>query len=420
MRPACASSCWSGRRRSSDCGTNYALSVTHATGSDSKPPVFVSGRAANVSPSVFPEILKIIDGAVRHDPRQAAAYAERLAGKLEAAGAVKPAARIRSELARSTAGVVASSGADSVPRDEAGNVALVDRPGLASRDLVLSERIARRVEEFVSLAERVDVLMDAGLPVPTRLLLHGPPGTGKTSIAALVADRLRLPLLVSRSDALVSSLLGQTSRNLRAVFEHAARYPCVLFLDEFDALAKDRADSREVGELQRVVIALLQNLDALGDSTYVIAATNHPELLDDAVWRRFHYVIETRLPSLSERQKIWARSLRPVRASERQLHALALASQGQSGADVAASAVDIAQQCVVRGRDDLDLAFALRRLWHRMWYQTSSATDDVSSEIRALREWMPSIFTIRALASEFGISTRQVTKALGESDAGGD
>src|SRR5438477_8302827 len=123
--------------------------------------------------------------------------------------------------------------------------------------------------------------------MPSRMLIHGPPGTGKTQTARWITGQLSLPLLTVRCDTLVSSLLGQTSKNLRRVFEHAVQRPCVLFLDEFDALASARGNERDVGELQRVVISLLQNVDALPDNTILIAATNHEQLLDPAVWRRF-------------------------------------------------------------------------------------------------------------------------------------
>ena len=135
------------------------------------------------------------------------------------------------------------------------------------------------------------------MPFNMSLLLYGPPGCGKTSIAYYLAHRLGLPLVTARLDALISSLLGNTAKNLRRVFDFANRQPCVLFLDEFDAIAKARDDQHELGELKRVVNSLLQNMDTYCQHGVLIAATNHQELLDDAIWRRFQTVIEVPKPA---------------------------------------------------------------------------------------------------------------------------
>jgi len=102
---------------------------------------------------------------------------------------------------------------------------------------------------------------------------------------------------VARLDGLISSYLGSTAKNIRALFDFAAKTPCVLFLDEFDAIAKVRSDAQEMGELKRVVNSFLQNLDTLGRQSIVLAATNHETLLDAAVWRRFTYRLALTLPT---------------------------------------------------------------------------------------------------------------------------
>ena len=116
-----------------------------------------------------------------------------------------------------------------------------------------------------------------------------PAGNGKESPRALHRAGVGPGLYVARLDGLISSFLGSTSKNIRALFDFAAKTPCVLFLDEFDAIAKLRGDSQELGELKRVVNSFIQNLDTLGNQSIVIAATNHQELLDSAIWRRFSY-----------------------------------------------------------------------------------------------------------------------------------
>nr|WP_260117349.1 AAA family ATPase [Pseudoduganella rivuli] len=129
------------------------------------------------------------------------------------------------------------------------------------------------------------------------LLFCGQPGVGKTLAAHWMAHELRLPLLTLNLATVMSSYLGKTGNNVRAVFDHAISRPCVLLLDEFDAIAKRRDDDSDVGELKRLVNVLLQALDDWPANSMLIAATNHGELLDPAVWRRFDHVLHFELPS---------------------------------------------------------------------------------------------------------------------------
>ena len=139
------------------------------------------------------------------------------------------------------------------------------------------------VEEHV----RADVLRAHGYEPRHRVLLSGPPGNGKTSFAESVAEALGLPFFIVRYDALIGSYLGETNTRLRKLFDYVRTRPSVLFFDEFDAIGKERGDTHETGEIKRVVSFLLMQLDQLPSYVIVIAATNHAELLDRAVWRRF-------------------------------------------------------------------------------------------------------------------------------------
>lgn len=136
---------------------------------------------------------------------------------------------------------------------------------------------------------RADVLRAHGYEPRHRVLLSGPPGNGKTSYAEGIAEALALPLFVVRYDALIGSYLGETNARLRKLFDYIRTRPCVLFFDEFDAIGKERGDTHETGEIKRVVSFLLMQLDQLPSYVIVIAATNHAELLDRAVWRRFQF-----------------------------------------------------------------------------------------------------------------------------------
>ncbi|MCU1305533.1 MAG: family ATPase [Acidobacteriaceae bacterium] len=154
-------------------------------------------------------------------------------------------------------------------------------------DLVLSEAVRKVVCEFIEEQHRADLLRSYNLEPRNRLLLIGPPGNGKTSLAEACANALAVPFLTVRYDALIGSYLGETAVRVRQLFDLVRKQRCVLFFDEFDAIAKERGDIHETGEIKRVVSSLLLEIDRLPSYVTVLTATNHAELLDRAVWRRF-------------------------------------------------------------------------------------------------------------------------------------
>jgi ATPase family protein associated with various cellular activities (AAA) len=142
----------------------------------------------------------------------------------------------------------------------------------------------------------------AGVTRRTKLLLHGPPGCGKTLTARALGGEMSLPVMVVRFDGVVGSYLGQTAARLRELFRYAEAVPCVLVLDEVDALAQRRGNPRDVGELDRVVISLLQELEHSSPQGIVVASSNLPRALDDALWRRFDLVLNFPVPSAKQIQ----------------------------------------------------------------------------------------------------------------------
>jgi AAA+ superfamily predicted ATPase len=166
------------------------------------------------------------------------------------------------------------------------------RPERVLGDLVLPAIVSSACAELVEEQQRADLLRAHALEPRHRVLLCGPPGNGKTSLAEAIAGELALPLLVIRYDGVIGSYLGETAVRLARLMEHVRSRRCVVFFDEFDAIGKERGDEHETGEIKRVVSSLLLNIDALPPYVVVVAATNHAELLDRAVWRRFQLRLE--------------------------------------------------------------------------------------------------------------------------------
>lgn len=261
----------------------------------------------------YSEITKIIEAGLERDKDKVKNYSLLLAKKLLEDGDEKASKRIEKVLSSKNFGSAITDSLVAPPVDQESRLGIVDIDySPVAPDIILSDSIKKRLDDFENTVKIKDKLESLGMPFNMSLLLYGPPGCGKTSIANYIANKFELPLVTARLDTLISSLLGNTSKNLRRIFEYAQRQPCVLFLDEFDAIAKARDDKHELGELKRVVNSLLQNMDAYCSTGILIAATNHQELLDDAIWRRFQTVIDIPKPSNSEIDMMIQKTAKPL------------------------------------------------------------------------------------------------------------
>ena len=198
------------------------------------------------------------------------------------------------------------------PRDKDSDLSLFEtiEPSVGFDQLFYALEVSSAFQQIIQEWNKSDLLLKSGMSPSRRILLHGPPGCGKTVAGLALAKAIQMPVAYVRVDGLFSSFLGQTSANLRRVFEAVTSPPRVLFLDEFDAVAKKRDDSQEIGEIKRIVISLLQNLDFLPPDVLVIAATNHQHLLDPAIWRRFDINLHIGFPEKEARKTMIEKWLR--------------------------------------------------------------------------------------------------------------
>ncbi|MFZ3115906.1 MAG: ATP-binding protein [Syntrophales bacterium] len=189
----------------------------------------------------------------------------------------------------------------------------VREPGRNLDEVVLSKENRGGLDEILEQHHRADVLKSYGLRPSDKILFFGPPGCGKTLTAEALATELERTLAVIRMDSVVSSYLGETAANLRKVFDFIDSSPMVALFDEFDALGKEREDSTDHGELKRVVNAVLQMFDSYQGKSLIIAATNHEQMLDSAIWRRFEEVFFFNPPTRDELIQLLQIKLRGVR-----------------------------------------------------------------------------------------------------------
>lgn len=229
----------------------------------------------------------------------------------------------------------ASGYAEALPRDAGSRLPLVEEGQWPTTPIMLGGEAGHTISQFIEDAKNIGLLAEKGVSARLGLLLYGPPGTGKTLLAGHIAASLKRPFYIARLDSLISSRLGETAKNIRGIFEFVPARNAVLFLDEMDAIAKLRDDRHELGELKRVVNTVLQGLDSLTDDVVTVGATNHPHLLDPAIWRRFPYKAELALPDEDVRRSLWRHFLfQDADARQEETSLLARVSDGLSGADI--------------------------------------------------------------------------------------
>ena len=297
-------------------------------------------------------VAALIDAAMSADYTAVRRIGGQIAKQLAEQNDLEGARALQGILRKRGVPLQASGYAEALPRDAASRLPLVEEGQWPTTPIMLGGDAGHTISQFIEDAKHIGLLAEKGVSARLGLLLCGPPGTGKTLLAGHIAASLKRPYYIARLDALISSRLGETAKNIRGIFEFVPAKNAVLFLDEMDAIAKLRDDRHELGELKRVVNTVLQGLDSLTDDVVTVGATNHPHLLDPAIWRRFPYKVELKLPGEEVRSEMWTHFLFQGEAAQKEAaQLLARISDGLSGADIENIALAARRRSIIRSQE---------------------------------------------------------------------
>lgn len=251
------------------------------------------------------------------------------------------------------------------PRGDLAGLLSVSYPSHRMSDLVLDPAVREPLDRALTEQRQQDRLREHGFEPLHTLLFIGPPGTGKTLSASVLAGELRLPLFLIRLEALITKYMGETAAKLRLIFDAVEETRGVYLFDEVDALAGDRSSTNDVGEIRRVLNSFLQFLEQEGSSSLVVATTNHPQLLDRAVFRRFGAVVTFPLPGPQIARQVVRARLSSLDTQSLRWKAVDDAAEGLSHAEVTVACEQAAKQAILSGTQRVTTATLVNALKDR-------------------------------------------------------
>jgi len=373
------------------------------------------------------EITKIVEAGLKQDSIKVYNYGNLLIEKLNSANDVRSAQVLQKVVQNNKTFELKAKNiaASKLPVDSESRLSLAEIEKYTNGTVFLSvsENIKITIDEYIELIDKSEKLMHTHVKVYRALLMYGPPGVGKTQAAKYIASKTNLPLVTVRVDGLISSYLGSTSKNIRKLFDFVSRMPCILFLDEFDSIAKMRDDSNELGELKRVVNTLLQNIDSISNKVPIIAATNHQHLLDSAVWRRFDYRLSIELPKEFQRTELINIFLEEIEVNDKLVNILASITSGLSGSDIETFCNDIKTNLLLEKIEKIDeksifdifVLFKNRNLAGDLQNYSNDEEYKIVL-IKSFREHNKKLFNYRTISEMSGISLGKLTKIMSEGD----
>jgi SpoVK/Ycf46/Vps4 family AAA+-type ATPase len=298
------------------------------------------------------QLLSLLRSHAKRDDRRFISVALQIADEAARRGHSRVAEEMQAVIAEARANLSAlESTHDPIPlakpRGELAGILSASFPRLKLNDLVLQANLSARLRRIVKEHLARSELGEFGLTPRRKFLLCGPPGTGKTMTAAAVAGELQFPLFTILLDGLITKFMGETAAKLRLVFDAMATTRGVYFFDEVDALATSRAIGNDVGEARRILNSLLQFLDDDKSTSLIFAATNHPELLDRAVYRRFDSQLHYALPDEALIRPVMGNNLLSFNLEEIDWEKVTEVALGLSQADLARAAGDAARDAVL-------------------------------------------------------------------------
>lgn len=293
----------------------------------------------------------------------------------------------------------------SIPKDKDSTLELVEimQSNVGLSDVALTDKNFQALSQIIKEQKNAKELLVKGITPTNRVLFCGPPGCGKSLTANALAGELNIPIAYVKLDGLVSSYLGQTGANIRKIFEFVKNKRILLFLDEFDAIAKMRDDSHELGELKRVVTTLLQNLDAMPANVFLVAATNHHHLLDPAIWRRFDISILMEFPNKEQRQQIINKFINDhLEGNFSNSNLLTVLTNGMSGAQVCSFMQSLVKHSIMNRTDTDNISIdEIADVW--LQQSTLFISDDKKDYMKAISELHMNGVPIRTLEKITGI-----------------